>query len=99
MNRQAVIDWISPADGGRRSGPPDGSDYAAPAKFIAHADTWSFEAWDLLVHKVKCVGGQNKWIAEVHFRVDEAPHAWLIPHAVFELYEGRRCVAIGTITE
>jgi len=94
---RATIDWIPPEEGGRRSGPPSGPDYAAPAKFTEHADAWLIEAWDLLVHQVECLGGPNKWLADVQFRVDEAPHAWLMPHAVFELYEGRRCVAKGTI--
>jgi hypothetical protein len=97
VGKRAVIEWISPEEGGRRSGPPVGPDYAAPAKFLAYSDTWSLEAWDLVVHKVECLGGPNKWLADVLFRVNEAPHVWLIPKAVFELYEGKRCVATGII--
>jgi hypothetical protein len=98
-NKRAIINWISPEEGGRRSGPPIGPDYAAPAKFMEHADAWLTEAWDLLVHQVECLDGSNKWLADVQFRVDEAPHAWLISEALFDLYEGKRCVARGTITD
>jgi hypothetical protein len=95
--KRAIIEWMSAEQGGRDNGPPFGPDYAAPAKFLAHAEKWHLEAWDLLVHKVECVGGQDKWLADVRFRVDEAPHEWLTPHADFELYEGKRCVARGRI--
>jgi hypothetical protein len=97
--KRAIIDWISSEEGGRRSGPPFGPDYAAPAKFMEHADAWLLGSWDLLVHQVELLGGPNKWLADVQFRRDEAPHDWLIPDAVFELYEGKRCVARGTIAD
>lgn len=95
--KRAVIEWISPEEGGRRSGAPSGPDYAAPAKFLAHADDWLLDAWDLLVHKVEFVEEPNKWLADVQFRVDGAPYQWLTPAARFELYEGKRRVATGII--
>jgi hypothetical protein len=97
VSKRAIIEWISPEDGGRRSGAPIGPEYAAPAKFLAHADTWHLEAWDLLVYRVEFGGGSNKWLADVQFRVDVAPHNWLIPQASFELYEGNRRVATGIV--
>lgn len=95
--KRAIVEWLLAEQGGRANGPPIGPDYAAPAKFEAHADTWLLEAWDLLVHKVECIGGSDKWIADVRFRVNEAPHQWLVEGAEFELYEGKRCVARGCI--
>lgn len=95
--KRAIIDWISAEQGGRRSGPPFGPDYAAPARFLAHADAWLLEEGDLLVHKVECIGGPDKWLADLRFRVDEAPHEWLVSHTDFELYEGKKCVARGHI--
>jgi hypothetical protein len=94
-----MIEWMSAEQGGRSSGPPIGPDYAAPAKFLAHADAWILEAWDLLVHQVECVGGSDKWLADVQFRVNEAPHEWIVPNAEFELYEGKRRVATGVILD
>jgi hypothetical protein len=97
--KQAIIEWVPTEQGGRRSGAPFGPDYAAPAKFLAHADTWQLGAWDLLVHKVDCLGEPDRWLADIRFRVDEAPHHWLIPQAAFELYEGKRCVARGRVSD
>lgn len=94
---KAKIEWISAENGGRTNGPPCGPDYAAPAKFLAHADTWLTEAWDLLVHRVNEVGMPDMWEAEVRFRMPQAPHQWLTCGAEFELYEGRRCVARGRL--
>ena len=97
--KRAIIDWLSAEQGGRRSGPPFGPDYAAPAKFLAHADMWLVQDFDLLVHKVECIGGPSKWLADVRFRIDEAPNEWMTPQADFELYEGKRCVARGRIDD
>jgi hypothetical protein len=96
-SKRAIIEWLLADEGGRTNGPPFGPDYAAPAKFLAHADTWLSEAWDLLVHKVDGIGDSDKWIADVRFRVGNAPHEWLVDGAEFELYEGKRCVARGRI--
>ncbi len=94
---KATIEWIPADNGGRSNGPPHGPDYAAPAKFVAHEDTWLTEAWDLLVRRHDLGGASDKWLAEVRFRMPQAPHHWLTPEAEFELYEGRRCVARGRL--
>jgi hypothetical protein len=39
------------------------------------------------------------WLAQVRFLVDEAPHEILVEGARFELYEGEKCVARGTVID
>jgi hypothetical protein len=34
--KTAMIQWVPTEEGGRRSGPPPGPQYSAPAKFLAH---------------------------------------------------------------
>lgn len=100
--KRAVIQWIPKEQGGRQSGPPSGvgpPHYSAPAKFLAYADTWSFEVFDLAIEKIECLEGPNQWLAEVHFRIEDAPHEWLVDGAEFELYEGKKCVARGRIED
>jgi hypothetical protein len=95
--KPASIRWATAEEGGRRTGPPPGPQYSAPAKFVAHAALWHVDAFDLIVELVRSIGDQYHWIADVHFRVEEAPHEWLVDGAEFELYEGKRCVARGRI--
>ncbi len=97
--KRAVIQWVPKELGGRRTGRPLGPGYCAPAKFLAHADSWEVECFDLAVDKIKCLGGPDRWLAEVHFRIEDGPHEWLVDRAEFELYEGKRCVARGRIEE
>jgi hypothetical protein len=95
--KKALIQWLPKEQGGRSTGPPIGPQYSAPAKFLAHVEMWLVEDWDLVLERVDYFGGPEKWLANVHFRVAEAPHQWLEDGASFELYEGKRCVARGQI--
>ncbi len=94
--KKAVIDWLSWGEGGRTE-PPSGPDYSAPARFPSHAENFWVEAFDLIVHRIELLGGPERWLSDVHFRIEDAPHEWLTDGAEFELYEGRRCVARGRI--
>jgi hypothetical protein len=73
---------------------PDGH---APAKFLAHADSWQVEAFDLIVDLVRQLDDPHCWLADVRFRIEDAPYDWLTDGADFELYEGKKCVARGQI--
>src|SRR5262249_49298882 len=93
------IEWI-PKELGGRTAPPSGVAppyYSAPAKFLSHAETWSKEHFDLVVDKIASGPRAFQWLANVHFRIEDAPHEWLVDGADFELYEGKRCVARGRI--
>lgn len=94
--KRANIEWISPEEGGRAS-PPTGPRYSAPVQFLNAADTWPDVAWDLVVDMIACIGGPERWLADVHFRVEAAPQQRLADGVEFQLYEGRRCVARGHV--
>jgi hypothetical protein len=64
---------------------------------LAHPEKWGIQAWDLVVTKVGDLAERTEWQVEIHFRVEEAPHEWLTSGAEFELYEGKRKVAVGRI--
>jgi hypothetical protein len=49
------------------------------------------------VEKDEKLSEEYRWIADVHFLVDEAPHEWLRLGREFELYEGKRRVAVGKL--
>ncbi len=97
--KRAVIQWVAWEEGGRTA-PPSGSRYSAPVRFMGAREPWPpKEGWDLVVDMVQSLGGPHRWLADVHFRVEEAPHQNLVDGAEFELYEGWRCVARGRIEE
>jgi hypothetical protein len=96
---RAVIDWMTSEQGGRRQPPTgDGSmPYSATVRFTG--EPWPApEAWSLVVRKAR-MEGPYRWVANVSFLVPEAPHHLLSQGNRFELYEGNRCVAHGTIEE
>jgi hypothetical protein len=96
---QAIIEWLPGEEGGRRSGPPPGPRYIAPAKFMSHLDMWLVEDWSLVVNKIEELSSTHKWIANIHFLAANAPKKWLEPEARFELYEGNRTVALGRVID
>jgi len=95
--KRATLRWIPSGQGGRRSGPPPGPQYVGPAKFLAYADMWEVEAFDLIVDLVQRLDDPYLWLADVHFRIEHAPQEWLVDGADFELYEGKKCVAQGRV--
>jgi hypothetical protein len=94
--RIARITWRSLEQGGRRV-PPPGPRYSTPARFECVADQSSCGDWSLVVDLISRPAASTDWIAEVRFLFGEAPHEWLAEGARFELYEGKKCVAQGTI--
>lgn len=97
-SRLARISWLT-ADQGGRSCPPAGPRYSTPARFEANSTSWPEQAWSLVLDLVSHPAGTADWIANVHFLFPEAPHGWLSDGARFELFEGNRCVARGTILD
>lgn len=92
----ARIVWVPPDQGGRRS-PPIGPRYSAPARFEAAWDAWPDEAWSLVLELISRPTESVDWIAEVRFLVEQAPQELLTDGARFDLYEGQKCVAHGTV--
>jgi hypothetical protein len=97
--KRALIEWIPKIQGGRTK-PPLGvgsPPYATEVRFI-DSDTWPpSEAWSLVIVKNERLSTQSRWIADVHFLVEEAPHDSLREGRAFELYEGNKRVARGQV--
>lgn len=96
MSHTARIVWIPSEQGGRQS-PPPGPRYSSPARFEAAWDAWPDETWSLVVDLVSRASDSPDWIAEVRFLAAEAPQVLLTDGARFDLYEGAKCVAHGTV--
>lgn len=97
---RAVVDWI-PKDQGGRTRPPAGvgtPPYASVVRFTDVEEAWPPPvAWSLVVEKDEALSEPLRWVADVRFLVDEAPHDSLRPGREFDLYEGGKCVAHGRI--
>ena len=100
--RRAVIEWI-PKEQGGRSRPPAGvgsPPYAPVVRFTEPEEPWPPPiAWTLVVEKDEALSGPLRWISDVRFLVEDAPHEALRSGRRFELYEGPRCVARGRILD
>lgn len=94
----AAIEWISQEQGGRKL-PPSGPRYLAPARFGAWTGDGAEDAQFTLIADLVTKHGDFHWDAIVSFMVPDAPHQLLCLGALFEYYEGRRCVAKGRIKE
>ncbi len=95
---KAMIEWIPEEQGGRRRLPTGVGTpaYSPVVRFLG--DPWPDEvAWSFGVVKVQSWDAPRRWLAEVGFRVDEAPVEQLREGAEFELYEGPQCVAHGRL--
>jgi hypothetical protein len=100
LTKKAIIEWI-PKEAGGRTKPPLGvgePPYATVVRFPHSGEPWPPPvAWSLVVHRIEVLVEPFKWIAEVHFLFDEAPHHMLTDGADFELFEGNKCVARGQV--
>ena len=93
---KAMIRWIKPSEGGRNS-PPPGPRYSTVARFAEIADDWPQTAWSLVLEWTELPDSNWTIVANVSFLARNAPQELLHAGAVFELYEGRQCVAEGKI--
>lgn len=92
----AEIEWLCADVGGRKS-PPTGPQFVAPVRFEDEPwETWSQNAWSLVVELIEASDAFH-WKARAAYLMSDAPHAQLRPGRRFELYEGHRCVARGTL--
>lgn len=98
--RLAEIRWI-PADEGGRERPPGGVGEPPYSPIVRLRDPDEPELgetmWSLVVRKLEEGEDGAEWLAEIAFLDDPAPHEALTTGRRFELYEGPRCVAVGTI--
>jgi len=99
--KRAFVNWIPYEKGGRRN-PPTGEEppvYWAAVKFSRDLDDEPpANGWALNVRLIELID-PFRWVSNVQFRVDDAPHELLCDGARFELYEGRKKVATGQVFE
>lgn len=97
---RAKIHWIKKEEGGR-SKPPAGvgsPPYMTMVRFTDADEPWPPEiAWSLAIKKREAESSEYDWIADVSYKMENAPHESLRPGRMFELYEGNKCVASGTL--
>lgn len=94
---RAQVVWLTPEQGGRSS-PPSGPRFVVPCRVEGvHAPGAQGANWSLVLNLVSRPPGSADWIADVQFLVDQAPHELLGDGARFELYEGKKCIARGTV--
>ncbi|TAN35302.1 MAG: hypothetical protein EPN23_11335 [Verrucomicrobia bacterium] len=92
---QAHLKWRNLEDGGRQS-PPPGPRYSTVARFEHQKESWSKEAWSVVVEFIEPPDRELCHRVSVKFLAD-GPEELLEPGSVFELMEGRQSVAKGTI--
>ena len=92
---QATLRWLSPDEGGR-SEPPTGPSYSTVARFKEQRVDWTTEAWSLVV-EFEVPPNDRQMVASVRFLVEDAPEELLHAGSEFELLEGTRLVAEGTV--
>jgi hypothetical protein len=99
VTKKALIEWIPKGQGGRNK-PPLGlglPPYSTVVHFIDEPWPHEFGSWSLVVEKNEPLSTEFRWIADVHFLVEGAPHESLHEGRAFDLYEGNKCVAHGRI--
>ncbi len=94
--RKAKIHWLKASEGGRTA-PPAGPKYSTVARFPEHAANWPEVAWSLVLEWSNPQEVETDMVVNVAFLSPDAPQILLQPGATFELYEGKRCVAIGEV--
>jgi len=84
------VTWL-----GKRAGLiPAGTRYSTVAKFAEDENSWTKEAWSILIEFDRSPAEQgNPSEGIARFLVDDAPHQRLVPGVTFELYEGQSKVA------
>lgn len=93
---KARINWLPPEHGGRQR-PPIGVRYVTVSRFDQDDEQWRKEAWSLVLEKNEPSKNPLETVADIHFLAPDAPDELLYKGAVFELYEGRRRVAMGEV--
>jgi hypothetical protein len=97
-SRMAHIEWLTPEQGGR-SAPPAGPRFVIPVRFAGVSQLGASGAnWSLVLDRV-AQPASGEWVARVQFLVQEAPEDLLQVGAQFELFEGNKCIAHGTVLD
>src|SRR5215475_12472548 len=91
------VHWVPPEEGGRTS-LPTGKKYSTIARFPEDTGTWLQEAWSIVLEFGESPSAQgNPSMAKARFLAGKAPVDRLQPGRAFELYEGKKKVAMVEI--
>ena len=99
VTKKAMIEWIPKEQGGRDK-PPLGvgiPPYSTVVHFVDEPWPHPSGSWSLVVIKDEPRSTESRWVADVHFLVEGAPHDALREGRAFELYEGGKRVARGLL--
>ena len=99
ITKKAAIEWPPEAMGGRTK-PTHGIGaprYSTVVRFVDEPWPSPSGAWSLMICKDERLSDEYQWIADVHYLVPEAPHDSLREGRRFELYEGKKRVALGRV--
>lgn len=94
--RKARIRWLSEIEAGRPT-PPSGQTFSTVARFLDDVAGWPEVAWSLVLEWSTPPDATGAMVADVKFLSPDAPMSLLQTGAIFELYEGKRCVARGEV--
>lgn len=97
FQHKAVIQWISPEQGGRRA-VPVGRRYSTVARFKGVQDLLD-EFWSVVVELEESPSSPMIQTVRLTFLSDDAPTDLLAKYTNFELLEGSRVVARGETLE
>ena len=95
---RARICWVSPDEGGRSTIPP-GPTYSTAARFERLRERWPHEAWSIVAEFLGSPDENGCLDARVRLLNPEGPADLLTVGSQFDLFEGARLVARGTVTE
>lgn len=92
----AELQWFDAKHGGRPA-PPPGPKYSTVARFDAQGEEWLKDAWSLVIQFIEQPDASRSHRVKVTFLSEKAPEQLLANGSAFDLMEGRRAVARGTI--
>jgi len=93
----AKVHWVAPEEGGRTS-LPTGKKYATTSRFTEDTGAWWQEAWSIVLEFDEPPAAQGTpSMARARFLAEKAPVDRLQPGRAFELYEGKKKVALVEI--
>lgn len=100
---QAVVTWVAPEMGGRRSGPPSGPVYAATSVFMHEGDAEVQADWPLgadqlsiLVQMTETLPG-GAWLCKIDFLARDLAAPLVRPGVVLLIMEGPKVVATAVV--
>lgn len=101
----ALVTWLTPEQGGRLSGPPTATVYAANCSFPLGGEAEAVPGWpataekfSLLLQQVETMTS-GAWLCKIDFLARELVADHLIPSAVMLVMEGPKVVGHAAIQE